>query len=50
VRLRDQLANAVLLTFDGDGHTAYTRSNRCVDTKINDYFVKGTLFDDGAKC
>lgn len=50
VRLRDQLSNAVLISFDGDGHTAYTRSNSCVDTPINDYYTKGTVPKDGLKC
>jgi pimeloyl-ACP methyl ester carboxylesterase len=50
VRLRDQLANGVLLTYDGDGHTAYARSNRCIDDKIDDYYVDGTVPEDGARC
>lgn len=50
VRLNDQLANSSLITFDGDGHTAYTRSNACVDDAINDYYVKKTVPQDGLKC
>lgn len=50
VRLRDQLANATLVSFDGDGHTAYTRSNRCVDSAIDAYYVKGTVPRDGLSC
>lgn len=50
VQLRKELANARLLTFDGDGHTAYARSNSCVDNAINDYYTQGTLFDDGLRC
>lgn len=50
VRLKNELANAVLLTFDGDGHTAYTRSNACIDRPIDDYYVKGTVPTDGLKC
>lgn len=50
VRLREQLSNASLITFDGDGHTAYTRSNSCVDGAINDYYVAGTVPKDGLKC
>ncbi len=50
VRLRQQLSNAVLITYDGDGHTAYTRSNACVDKPIDAYFVKGTVPQDGLKC
>ena len=50
VRLRQELANAVLISFDGDGHTAYTRSNSCVDRPIDAYYVNGTVPQDGLKC
>ncbi|MBK8468477.1 MAG: alpha/beta hydrolase [Candidatus Phosphoribacter sp.] len=50
VRLRQQLSNAVLLTYDGDGHTAYTRSNSCIDRPIDDYFVTGKVPTDGLTC
>lgn len=50
VQLRKELANARLLTFDGDGHTAYTRSNGCVDSAIDAYYTRGTLFTDGLRC
>ncbi|HEX5524578.1 MAG TPA: alpha/beta hydrolase [Pedococcus sp.] len=50
VRLNDQLANSSLITFDGDGHTAYTRSNKCVDDAIDAYYVKKTVPRDGLKC
>ncbi len=50
VRLRDELANASLITFNGDGHTAYMRSNACVDNAIDDYYVKGTVPKDGLNC
>jgi hypothetical protein len=50
VRLRDQLSNASLLTFNGDGHTAYARSNKCIDNAINDYYTGGKVPRDGTKC
>jgi pimeloyl-ACP methyl ester carboxylesterase len=50
VRLRDQLANARLITFDGDGHTAYGRSNDCVDDAINDYYTEGKAPADDTEC
>ena len=50
VRLRDQLADASLITFDGDGHTAYTRSNQCVDGAVDAYYLKGTVPQDGLRC
>jgi pimeloyl-ACP methyl ester carboxylesterase len=50
VRLREQLADASLLTFDGDGHTAYARSNDCVDTAVDRFYLKGTVPQDGLRC
>ena len=50
VQLRKELANAVLISYDGDGHTAYTRSNACVDNPINDYYTKGITPKDGLTC
>ncbi|GAB3886156.1 alpha/beta hydrolase [Terrabacter terrigena] len=49
-RLRDQLDNAVLVSFDGDGHTAYGRSNTCVDSAIDAYYVQGRVPKDGLRC
>ncbi|HEX2704479.1 MAG TPA: alpha/beta hydrolase [Candidatus Lustribacter sp.] len=50
VRLRGELANAVLVTYDGDGHTAYSRSSSCVDKPIDEFFVTGTPPQDGLRC
>ncbi|HET7399437.1 MAG TPA: alpha/beta hydrolase [Intrasporangium sp.] len=49
-RLRDQLDNAVLVTFDGDGHTAYRRASSCVDDAIDTYYVSGQTPEDGLTC
>lgn len=50
VRLHDQLAKASLISFDGDGHTAYTRSNSCVDDAVDGWYVDGKLPKDGLRC
>lgn len=50
VQLRQELSNAVLITWDGDGHTAYKRSNACVDDPIDNYYVNGTTPQDGLTC
>ena len=42
VMLDDELANSTLISWDGDGHTAYTRGSSCVDKAIDAYYVKGT--------
>ncbi|MET4924611.1 alpha/beta hydrolase [Streptomyces sp. PSRA5] len=48
--LADQLSSGVLLTYDGDGHTAYGRGSDCVDTAINTYLLEGTPPKSGKKC
>ncbi|MFG2130614.1 alpha/beta hydrolase [Streptomyces sp. NPDC048751] len=40
--LADQLSSGRLLTYEGDGHTAYGRGSACVDTAINTYLLRGT--------
>lgn len=50
VRLHDQLAKSSLITYDGDGHTAYMRSNDCVDKPIDEFYLKGAVPKDGLKC
>ncbi|WP_431949447.1 alpha/beta hydrolase [Actinacidiphila sp. bgisy167] len=48
--LADQLSSGRLLTWDGDGHTAYQRGSRCVDTAVDDYLLRGLLPPTGAVC
>ncbi|MFI9231087.1 alpha/beta hydrolase [Streptomyces rimosus] len=40
--LAAQLSSATLLTYDGDGHTAYGRGSDCIDTAINTYLLEST--------
>ena len=39
--LASQLSKGVLLSFDGDGHTAYMQGSKCVDQVVDEYFVTG---------
>ncbi|WP_415948280.1 alpha/beta hydrolase [Streptomyces sp. KLOTTS4A1] len=48
--LADQLATGTLLTYDGDGHTAYGRGSTCIDTAINRYLLEGKVPEDGKRC
>jgi pimeloyl-ACP methyl ester carboxylesterase len=48
--LASQLSSARLLTYDGDGHTAYGRGSACVDTAINAYLLRGAPPMDGKRC
>ncbi|MFF0671351.1 alpha/beta hydrolase [Streptomyces tendae] len=48
--LSDQLASGHLLTYEGDGHTAYGRGSSCIDSAINTYLLRGTAPEDGKRC
>ncbi|MFQ6147495.1 alpha/beta hydrolase [Streptomyces seoulensis] len=40
--LAHQLSSGRLLTYNGDGHTAYGRGSRCIDSAIDAYLLRGT--------
>jgi pimeloyl-ACP methyl ester carboxylesterase len=48
--LAAQLGNGHLITFAGDGHTAYTRSNSCVDDAVDSYLLQGAVPRAGLRC
>ncbi|MEV8594689.1 alpha/beta hydrolase [Streptomyces sp. NPDC052012] len=48
--LAGQLSSARLLTYEGDGHTAYGRGSECIDSTINTYLLRGTPPTDGKRC
>ncbi|MFB7274042.1 alpha/beta hydrolase [Streptomyces sp. NPDC056244] len=48
--LATQLSSGTLLTYDGDGHTAYGRGSDCIDTAINTYLLEGTPPPPAKKC
>ncbi len=48
--LAEQLDDAVLLTFEGDGHTAYGRSGGCIEQAVDPYLLEGTVPEDGLTC
>ena len=50
VSLADQLESGVLVSRDGDGHTAYNSGNDCVDEALESYLVDGTVPEDGLSC
>lgn len=43
VSLSSQLSSGHLLTYDGDGHTAYARGSSCIDSAVNAYLLRGTV-------
>jgi pimeloyl-ACP methyl ester carboxylesterase len=48
--LAKQLSKGVLLSFDGDGHTAALRGDGCVDTAVHDYLESLTVPPAGTTC
>ncbi len=48
--LRKQLGTASLLTWKGEGHTAYGRSNSCIENAVDGYLVDGKTPADNTVC
>lgn len=47
--LAGQLESGVLVTFEGEGHTAYGQSE-CIDAIVDDYFLSGAVPQGDAVC
>lgn len=50
VSLAEILDSGVLISYDGDGHTAYGRSNDCVDDAVDAYLLRGTVPEADLTC
>ncbi|MGV1003160.1 MAG: alpha/beta hydrolase [Candidatus Nanopelagicales bacterium] len=50
VQVAKELENATLLTYDGDGHTAYFAGSTCVDNVVDAYLLEGTMPTAGVVC
>ncbi len=50
VALSRQLGSSTLLTYRGDGHTAYGSGSRCIDRAIDAYLLTGTMPAAGTVC
>ncbi|MGI9084346.1 MAG: alpha/beta hydrolase [Aeromicrobium sp.] len=48
--LAKQLGTGVLVTREGDGHTAYGSGNTCIDDLVNAYLADGTVPKDDTTC
>lgn len=46
----DILENGHLVTYNGEGHTAYGRSNQCVADAVDDYFIKNVVPREDPNC
>jgi pimeloyl-ACP methyl ester carboxylesterase len=45
-----ELQNGHLVTFKGEGHTAYNKGNSCVNNAVDSYLVDGTVPKTDPKC
>ena len=43
ISLSEQMSSAHLVTFEGEGHTAYNRGNSCIDDIVDRYFLDGAI-------
>ena len=50
VAMAEQLESAVLVSRDGDGHTAYNKGNACIDDAVHAYLIDGRVPADGLTC
>ena len=50
VDVSKQLANSVLLTYRGEGHTVYGGEDDCVDSAVNAYLISLTVPAAGTQC
>ena len=37
------MESATLITWEGEGHTAYGRGDECIADIVDDYFIDGTV-------
>ena len=49
-RLADQLENGHLVTYDGEGHTAYNKGSSCVDDTVEAFLLEGTVPAKDPRC
>jgi pimeloyl-ACP methyl ester carboxylesterase len=48
--LAEQLDSGHLVTYNGEGHTAYNKSNSCVNNAVDDYLLNGTVPESDPNC
>ena len=50
VAVADTLANGVLITNEGEGHTVVANGKPCIDDLVVGYLVDGVVPEDGTTC
>jgi hypothetical protein len=46
----DVLENATLITFNGEGHTAYGQGSKCVNEAVDNYLLNGIVPSEDPNC
>ncbi|MEV0596150.1 alpha/beta hydrolase [Nonomuraea cavernae] len=49
-RLTQQLGNATLLTYEGQGHGSYSSGNTCIQSMVNSFLLKGKTPNRDVSC
>jgi pimeloyl-ACP methyl ester carboxylesterase len=49
-QLAEQLESGVLVTYEGEGHTAYGRAGDCITGAVDGFLLEGTVPEDGLVC
>ncbi|MGO3885726.1 MAG: alpha/beta hydrolase [Mycetocola sp.] len=50
VAMAEQLASGVLVSYEGEGHTAYNRGSACINNTVEDFLVDGVVPDKDPRC
>ncbi len=48
--LSSQLPTSTLLTYEGNGHTAFGSGSKCIDAQVDLYLLQGTMPPKGMNC
>lgn len=48
--LAAQLESGVLVTYEGEGHTAYGRAGECITSAVDRFLLEGVVPEDGLVC
>ncbi|GAB3616201.1 alpha/beta hydrolase [Okibacterium endophyticum] len=48
--LAEQLDSGVLVTYEGEGHTAYNKGSTCVNDTVDEYLIEGTVPSSDPEC
>lgn len=50
VKLAEQLESGVLVTYEGEGHTAYNKGSSCINQLVDSFLIDGVVPTNGTTC